>query len=387
MHVLIVPRGIYTLPRMPASSIFEQQQAETLRSAGCIVGVLSGGVVTARHLGRRVPYSPLDRVAGIPVYRAHRRTYFPARWESPATAADRNYLRIKPLMERYIREEGPPDVIHAHNLLSGGLLARLIAKDFGIPYVVTEHTSTYAFDAEAVVTDALMLSRAAEGANTIIAVGTQLADHLRAGLNAEIARRVVVVPNVVDPVLLKTPMGSRGEPYTVVGLGYLTPRKNYALLLRAFSRADLPQNARLIIGGQGSEFKRLRHLADELGLGSRAEFPGYLSRESVVSTLRRANLFAHPSDSESFGVVLIEALALGSPVLATASGGPEDIVDSHVGLLTPVGDVERFTSGLTEMFNRRDEFDRRVIRDYCHDRFGPEVFVSRMMEIYREAAT
>lgn len=386
MHVLIIPTGIYPMPRFPLNSVFEQHQVEALRGAGVQVGVLSGGVITTRYLGRRIPYLEHDLVNGVPVYRAHRRVYLPARLGSRLTRAERTYGGLKPLLEEYVRAHGRPDIVHAHNLTAGGLVACLIADDFGVPYVVTEHTSTYASDIGAVRRDLSILTRAAAHASTIIAVGSQLADNLRGSLGGELSERVVVVPNVVDPAFLAKPLAkSTSRPYTVAGIGSLIPRKNYELLLRAFAGAALPADARLVIGGDGPRLGRLRALAEDIGLSERVDFLGRLSRQDVVRLLQQSHLFAHPSDSESFGVVLIEAMAFGVPVLATASGGPQDIVTPDVGLLTAVGDVDEFADSLSELFRRRWDFDARQVRESCRIRFGAETFAARMAEIYRRA--
>lgn len=385
MHVLIVPTGIYPLPQRPLDCIFELQQAEALLAAGVQVGVLSGGVITARYVGRRFRYEPFQCVQGIPVYRSHRRAYFPARWEDPGTAASRSYRRLKPLLDRYVADHGRPDVVHAHNLAAGGLIARRIHAELGIPYVVTEHTGTYVADSRSAIRDAALLAEAASEARSIISVGTQLASALREALAGRTAATFEVVPNVVDPGLLDGPLREHQGTFTVAGLGNLIPSKNYPLLVQAFAKATLPGDSGLVIGGTGPESKRILEVAGALGVSDRLTLPGHLDRPRVRDLLQGADLFAHPSNSESFGVVLIEAMALGLPVLATASYGPQDIVTPDVGMLTPVGDVQTFADGLSEMYQRRREFDSHRLRQTCRERFGPEAFASRMLAIYRKA--
>lgn len=385
MHVLIIPTGIYPMYRRPLDCIFEQHQAEALQAAGVQVGVLSAGVITTRYLGRRFPYQRHDQVSGIPVYRSHRRVYLPARWESAAASAERNYRLLKPLFEEYVAAHGLPDVVHAHNLNAGGQIARRLADDFAVPYVITEHTSTYASDLARLLSDSPAFSSVFDRASAILAVGESLASNLRSSIGAGHPEKVHVVPNVVDPLLLGVPLTVQRESFTIAGLGYLITRKNYVLLLEAFARAEIPLGSRLVIGGDGPEARPLADRARALGVEDRVCFTGHLSRDRVVEFMQSADLFAHPSDSESFGVVLIEAMAMGLPILATSSSGPLDIVTPDVGQLTPVGDVGAFADGLSEMYQRRSEFDPEAIREACRLRFGPEAFAARMMEIYAEA--
>jgi len=384
VHVLVIPRGIYDVPRVPNQGVFESHQVAALRAAGVRVGVLSGGVITTRHLGRRFPYLRQQLADEVHVYRAYRRAYLPARWEDPIRAAGRTYRRLRPLLARYIDNHGRPDLVHAHNLASGGLVAEHVFTDRGIPYVVTEHAGSYVAHVGCLQRDSLAFTTMFDSASAIVAVGHVLATNLRSLSRLENSK-VHVVPNVVDPLLLQVPMALGKEPFTIAGLGNLLPGKNFALLLEAFSRADLPSNSRLVIGGDGPEARRLGDLARYLGVEDRVHLAGHLGREQVVELLQQADLFAHPSNSESFGVVLIESMALGVPVLATSSGGPQDIVTPDVGMLTPVGDVRAFADGLSEMYGRRSEFDPEQVREACRERFGPEAFASRILEVYREA--
>ena len=176
---MVIPRDLYGLARLPFAGVFERHQVAALRGAGMDVGVLSAGVITARHLGRRIPYAPVDLFDGVVVYRAPRRAYVPARWESPLDAARRSYRTAGRAFEQYVKTQGRPDVIHAHNHASGGALARLIHDDYGIPYVITEHSSIYMSDPRAVARAQPAIASASEKAALVIAVSNHLAQHLR----------------------------------------------------------------------------------------------------------------------------------------------------------------------------------------------------------------
>jgi glycosyltransferase involved in cell wall biosynthesis len=294
---------------------------------------------------------------------------------------------LEPLLNRYIAEYGKPDVVHAHNLMSGGLIARRIWMETGIPYVVTEHSSSFLSASGIAERDIATLRLAASGAKAVVAVGSQLASSLVEVLGGNTSAPIKVIPNVVDQRLLDLAVRGDHPVYTVVGLGNLIPRKNFSLLIRAFAQADLPADARLVIGGEGSEGRRLKALAKSLLVGDRVEFTGSLDRQRVGQILQDADLFAHSADIETFGVVLIEALAVGLPVLATDSFGPRDIVTPDTGTLTPVADLQAFTEGLSMMYTRRGEFEAARLRRNCHERFSSEVFASRMLWIYQEATS
>lgn len=386
VHVVVITRGLFDIPAVPLSRVFEKDQVVALSHAEIGVGVVSVGAVTMRYSTTRVEYPRKAYLGSAPVFRSYRRAWFPARWESAALRGARNYRLVEPLFASYTDEHGVPDVIHAHNLLDAGLLAHRLSQRFGIPYVVTEHTSSF-IDYRCVEQSAHAIASAATSASRILAVGHQLKVGLERGLAAYPIADVDVVPNVLPSALVTQPLARRrAEPFTVLGIGGLIPRKDYALLIRAFAAAGLPPDARLVLGGSGPEVHRLRRLGGELGLDGRLSLLGSLTRDQVLDTMKSADVFAHPSRAESFGVVVIEALAMGLPVVATASGGPEEIVGATDGLIVKAGDERSFARALEDIYSRRLEFDSYDLRRRCLERYGPIRFARTMETIYSEVA-
>ncbi|MPN38158.1 N-acetyl-alpha-D-glucosaminyl L-malate synthase [bioreactor metagenome] len=110
--------------------------------------------------------------------------------------------------------------------------------------------------------------------------------------------------------------------------------KGFDVLLRAFAMADVPDEVCLVVGGDGPEMASLRDLAAELGLGARVILPGRLSKAAVLGAMTDAALVVVPSRREAFGIVVLEAWACGTPVVASRSGGPDDLIqDGDCGLL------------------------------------------------------
>lgn len=184
-------------------------------------------------------------------------------------------------------------------------------------------------------------------ADTIVAVSDGVANETMT-LGRRVAERLVTIHNpVVDRLLAEKIACSEPHPWlddpdtpVVAALSRLVPVKNYALLLEAFARADgLARTAKLVIIGDGPERAMLEARAHSLGLGSRVDFVG--ARDNPMPLLKKADLFVHPSDREGFGLVIVEALAAGVPVVATnCASGPSDILGNGAyGDLVPVGDA------------------------------------------------
>ena len=123
------------------------------------------------------------------------------------------------------------------------------------------------------------------------------------------------------------------------------------MLLEAFAAAFRAHpGIRLVIAGSGALMDALKLQCQSLGIGEQVEFSGMLDRASLRLRLTEADVFVLPSLFETFGVVVIEAMSCGKPVIATVCGGPEHIVDGSTGLLIPAGDAEALSRAMLQMY-------------------------------------
>ena len=176
-------------------------------------------------------------------------------------------------------------------------------------------------------------------------------DYVR-GVNA--ARDVDIryaPPGIDESLFHPIPMRNMTDSPYILCVGRLgDPRKNIALLLRSYSRLDpnLRDRVRLVLAGSSEPPAAFWRLADELGLRHRIEFVHRPSRDALVALYQAASVFALPSDEEGLGVVLLEAMACGVPVVSTRSGGPDGIVRDGVdGYLVAIDDDVAFAEKLT----------------------------------------
>jgi glycosyltransferase involved in cell wall biosynthesis len=143
----------------------------------------------------------------------------------------------------------------------------------------------------------------------------------------------------------------------VVGaIGRLFWIKQYPHLLRAFAAAaqTRPKLALLIVG-EGEQRAQLLGLARQLGVADRVTLLGL--RGDVTSLLSAMDLFVHPALTESFGLVLIEAMAAGKPILSTAVGIAPEVVTEETGVLVSPSDPEALTRGLERLLSMRDQWE------------------------------
>lgn len=141
----------------------------------------------------------------------------------------------------------------------------------------------------------------------------------------------------------------------ILGIGELSMRKDYAMLIRAFARLRQHKPLRLAILGKGRERDKLLQLAQRYGIKQDVYLPGFV--QNPYAWLRHASLFAHSSRWEGLCIALIEALALGKPVVATdcPSGSRELLADGANGILVPVGDDKAMANAINEALIREPQ--------------------------------
>jgi glycosyltransferase involved in cell wall biosynthesis len=200
---------------------------------------------------------------------------------------------------------------------------------------------------------------------------------------------VEIVPNMVDTSFFDLPAVPRAAGcFGILCVALLNANKRVDVLIRSFAKAfsDDPTVA-LEVGGDGPERRSLESLAQELGISARVRFLGLLDRTQVRSAMQRNHLFVLPSAKETFGLVCVEALACGLPVIATMSGGPEEIVSDEVGWLVEPGNVEMLAEAMrgARALGGPDASRSRRLRLYANDRFGSVAIARRLASIYADA--
>jgi glycosyltransferase involved in cell wall biosynthesis len=162
--------------------------------------------------------------------------------------------------------------------------------------------------------------------------------------------RVKVVPNPAPPIDFSEPrealrrrLGVRGP--TFVFAGRFVRQKNLPLALDALGHVD---GASLVLVGEGPEAGTFAEAVARSGLGDRVSVKGAVARDAAIDWMRAADAAVLPSDWENFPHAAVEALAAGTPVIATAVGGVPEIVESGVnGILVPRADIEAFAGAMT----------------------------------------
>jgi len=195
---------------------------------------------------------------------------------------------------------------------------------------------------------------------------------------------IVVIPLGVDVAQFNPPSGPRGAE--VVFVGSLIKRKGVRYLLEAMAqvRREFPA-VHLTVVGDGPERAALESTTARLGLSECVTFAGLLPADGVRQAMQKARAFVLPSVEEGLGVVLLEALACGTPIVASRVGGIPEAVTADAGRLVPPADPAALAGGLIELL--RDEAGwlemSRNARRRAEDVYDWSKIAARLIDVYR----
>jgi len=290
------------------------------------------------------------------------------------------------------------DVIHG-TMMPASTIAVTPFNDVDVPVVLTSHgTSLGETRAVALETPADYLLKfffhpmnvvmdyvASRDADRVIAISDHAYEQLTTSYRLD-EDEVEMIPHGVDtdwfyPREEQHPAVDDGET-TLLYVGRLGARKGLDLALRALAEADDP-DVEFLIAGTGRHEGSLRDLARELGIAEQVRFLGYVPDEELPVLYSSADVFVLPSRYEGFGLVVLEAMACGTPVIGADAGGiPTAIEDGRTGM-TIQRDVESFTQALVSSRNESNKWNEMAAHsDECTERNSWQDVACSVEELY-----
>lgn len=376
MHIMVIPSW-YSSNANKVHGSFFKEQFTALQKNGEKISVAYNEIWPITKLGkikekRKISFKIEDNLR---TYRYKDYNYFP---KNPMMFKSFN-KRMDKLYKEIVKKEGKVDIIHAHSCFWGGIAAAYISKKYNIPLVITEHSSLkyakYSKDSyKKYIFDAY------KEADVLIAVGTGLKEEI----SGYVDREITVIPNMVDLDLFYID-NNKNEKFTFFSCAFLEEGKGMEDLIKAFTEAFKGQDVILNIGGDGSTKNALEELSKELEMDNQIKFLGALSRTQVSEEMRKCDAFALPSEHETFGVVYIEALACGKPVIGANNGGAEDIIEDCNGIIANKKDIDSIKDALIEIKENYNIYNKNLIRKKVVDKYSEEVLVEGLKGVYKEA--
>jgi glycosyltransferase involved in cell wall biosynthesis len=369
---MIISRG-YPTNKYKMNGIFEFDQAKALAKAGCKVVFAA---IDVRSIRRWRKWG-LERheVQGVSVYVMN----MPVGRLPKVIMHKVMSIGLSILYKYILKELGKPDVLHAH-FTDVGYAASTLKQQVKVPLVITEHSSLFINDS----IEKKLFNTAIEAyvqADVVLAVSPALVNAIKDNFNID----AIYVPNVVDTDIFTYKQRSENNTFNFLSIGNLIYRKRMDLTIEAFIKAFYDfSDVTLTIYGEGDERSKMEELIRKHHLESRIVLMGMCSREVISEELKKSDCFVLASRAETFGVVYVEALATGVPVIATKCGGPETFVKEENGCMVPVDDLNALVRAMQYMYNNSMAFDRENISSETKRNFSPECIAKKILEVYKE---
>ena len=268
------------------------------------------------------------------------------------------------------------DLIHCHVSYPAGVAGYFYSRMKKIPYVITEHYGGFTglFRTWFHKKLALLALRSADLVTTVSRASKEI-------MSRYINNEILVMPNMIDV----SKFSIKKTKNNVINAGFLgglnTNVKGLDILLKAAAKL---KNDKIIyhIAGGGELLELYKQMAVDLKIADKCIFYGPLKPEQTPAFYNRLDFFILPSRRESFGVVLLEALASGVPLIASRCGGPEEIVTSDVGILIEKENVNELKQAITDISKR--QFNCEKLRIYAESKFGEQIFLTAVSAVYHK---
>jgi len=367
-----------------------------LRVEGVEVEVLAPAY---RGLGSQV----LDGV------RVHRFRYAPRRWEDlthDETAPDRVrhrpwYLGLVPgytLAGMYAAQRLVQcdrfDIVHVHWPIPHALPGLAARRAAGIPLVCSFHGVELTWTRRQFPMLLPFLRYVIRTADAVTANSTYTAGLVRQVYDRPVERipfGATIDPRAVPPSREKP----AGAPFELLFVGRLVERKGVHYLLEALAQLRGSRPVRLRVVGDGPMRPALEARARELGVEDLVTFEGFISNQELAQRFAECDAFVLPAvvdakgDTEGLGVVLVEALSYGKPVIASAAGGITDVVrDGETGFLVPPADVAALVAAITRCIDEPERARALGVagREHVDREFAWPVIIRRLTSLYERLA-
>jgi len=284
------------------------------------------------------------------------------------------------------------DVINTHFAVPSGPLGYILGKMFRIPNVLSLHGGDI-YDPSKKMSphSSIIFSRIVKfilnRADRIVAQSSNTRDNTIKYYNP--VKDVKIIPLAFHPpVVARSSRGKLGmdkDSFYLITVGRLIKRKSIDTILNALSGIN-NKKIKLLIVGDGPEMEFLRNLTSSLNLNERVNFPGYIADDEKYSYLVNSDAFILTSLHEGFGIVFMEAMFIGLPIICTNHGGQVDFLKQNENaLLINVGDVESCKKSImkiykdSELYKQMSKNNKKKVKD-----FYAENVAAKYLEIFNE---
>ena len=382
LHILVIPSWYPEFEGDYVGSFFREQAIGLLKQ-NCNVGVIFPELKSLRGLKkiRVIPKLKIRDDDGLMTYRFLWTNWF----------IKMKFLQIKAfrilghqLFKKYIKENGMPDIIHCQSIFNAGFLGEFISDKYKIPYLITEHNSGFYYKDQGLENFVSQTKRIITKSSKCLAVSSNYAEYLNNLFPDKLKWKVQ--HNLVADIFLTTPINKpTNDKFIFICISRLSKIKNIQLIIKSFKKFnDLIPDSELRLIGIGSEENNLKQLAINLTIDDKIIFLGRKLRSQVVEEINSSHVLVYSSNFETFGVIFVESLALGRPVITTDCGSAKEIINNNVGRISKKNDMEDMLRSMLEIHKNYNIYKPEKLREYCKKNFSEKKLSIKLINLYRE---
>lgn len=293
----------------------------------------------------------------------------------------------KKILKQYIADKGMPDIVHVHAPMKAGILALWLKKKYGIPFVVTEHSSMY----DPAAKDNFFYrssyfknntTKVFKQAESVTCVSDAIGQMIK---NIFHLSTVKVIHNVVQTDLFYLDENRSADvtkPFVWLHVSSMYPLKNVEGMIQAFARVEDSNKGwqlRLVGPPNASVLKLIK----DVGLEHKIVVVGELPYDSVAQEMKAANAFVMFSKHENFPCVIAEAHCCGIPVIASDVGGISEAVNVENGILVPSENIEVLAHSITVLMKNYAYYNAKDIAEKAKLSYSEETIGKLLMSLYQ----
>lgn len=379
MNIVILPSW-FRLKSNRTNGSFFMEQAVAVAKQGHHVTLIDAQIIPTRR------YFKTERDIGIKHYTedgVELYEYKTCGFMSGHSAAltVRLYQRKVEKILKQVLKTQKIDVLHAHSFYPAGIAAVALGKKYQIPVVLTEHCTglilgwlgkdTYPY-----------VKPTFDAADATVCVTDYFSDYIFDRYALE--KRPMMIGNVLNPMFQYTD-APKNEVFTFITVAYQLPKKRINHIISAveeLKREGIPVKVHIV--GDGPLHADLQRQAEERNVRDCLIFHGNQSRERVYELLQQSNALVHAAIAETFGVVYIEAMATGRPVVSAENGGSLELINEKNGVLAAPDDPHALAEAMKKMIAEYDHFDFKAISEATISRFSEESIGKVYADLYKK---
>lgn len=383
IHVLEIPAW-YKSSKHPFSATYNEDHARMLLNNGLKVGVLfpnySGSFKERLQGKKNTTKTYFDN--GIPTTEVKIPPYLPF---FTKINYDLLFNYIAKQYDKYVEENGVPDLIHAHHCFMAGYMAMLLKQKYNIKYVLTKLSTPFIYEPHKLTKfEKKYIKKIIDRADAVVFISKyqKLKMYELYDIKVENSHEVIYLP-LNDVFLNYNPkeLIRSNDKIEFINIGNLIETKNQELLIRAFSKFHkVYPNSELKIYGKGYLKDHLESLISSLELRENIILMGEVNRLQIKNAIFNSTFLISSSKQETMGVNLIEAHSQGVPVIALNAGTTSELINKNNGIhvLTPSEDA--LCQGMLDAVDK--SFNKNLIREDCLNKFSSNTIFKQTHLLY-----